>query len=222
MVDLVKAEGIEKVYHRSAEKVYALRDLSFTVSSGEFLAISGPSGSGKSTLLHILGCLDRATSGKVYLEGVSLQDMDDRALAQARREKIGFVFQQFYLLPGLTVAENVSLPLLFSKKKPDRKHLEEILDAVGLSSRKSHLPRELSGGEMQRVAIARALINRPRLLMADEPTANLDSANSEKIFLLLEALSRQGITVILVTHNEALARRAGRQLHLLDGRLVDP
>ncbi len=213
--------NLKKDYKRGTETVHALSGISCSLMKGEFTAIAGQSGSGKTTLLHILGCLDRATSGAVYLDGVSLKDMDDKSLDRVRREKIGFVFQQFYLLPGLTVAENITLPLLFNGKKHDESALDGLLKSVGLSHRRTHLPRELSGGEMQRVAIARALVNNPEFIMADEPTANLDSTNSLKIFDLLQSLSERGITVIVVTHNPKLAERAQRQIFLKDGMIVD-
>lgn len=221
MQELIKAINLEKIYRRGAETVHALNGISFSLMKGEFTAITGQSGSGKTTLLHIIGCLDRATGGEVYLDGVSLEEMDDKSLDRVRRVKIGFVFQQFYLLPGLTAVENITLPLLFNGKKADEKHLAGILESVGLAHRRTHLPRELSGGEMQRAAIARALINNPEFIMADEPTANLDTTNSLKIFDLLQSLSERGITVIVVTHNPALAKRAARQICLKDGMIVD-
>ncbi|MDI6725758.1 MAG: ABC transporter ATP-binding protein [Smithellaceae bacterium] len=221
MQELIKAINLEKSYQRGAETVHALSGVSFSLMKGEFTAITGQSGSGKTTLLHILGCLDRATSGMVYLDGVSLEEMNDKALDRVRREKIGFVFQQFYLLPGLTVVENITLPLLFTGEKPDEKKIEDLLESVGLAHRRTHLPRELSGGEMQRVAIARALVNDPEFIMADEPTANLDTTNSLRIFDLLQSLSERGITVIVVTHNPGLAKRARRQIYLKDGLIVE-
>ena len=216
---VVHAEGLNKTYQRGTERVHALDDVSFEVSAGEFVAIVGPSGAGKTTLLHLLGCMDTPTSGLLALAGVSTVGMRDGALTRMRREQVGFVFQHFGLLPTLTVAENVALPTLFSRRwAADR--TESLLERVGLSHRRNHRPHELSGGEMQRVAIARALINSPRLLLADEPTGNLDSASGESILALFQQLRDDGLTVIVVTHNERLAAAAPRRLTLHDGRLV--
>lgn len=216
---LIHAEGLTKTYQRGAERVHALDNVSFTVSAGEFVAIVGPSGAGKTTLLHLLGCMDTPTSGILTLSGMSTRGMRDRDLTRLRRNQVGFVFQHFGLLPTLTVAENVALPALFSRRQAAAQ-TRDLLERVGLAHRANHRPHELSGGEMQRVAIARALINTPRLLLADEPTGNLDSASGESILALFQALNRDGLTVLVVTHNSALAAAAPRRLTLRDGRLV--
>jgi putative ABC transport system ATP-binding protein len=216
---LIRADGLTKTYQRGTERVHALDNVSFTVSTGEFVAIVGPSGAGKTTLLHLLGCMDTPTSGTLALSGTSTAGMRDGALTRLRREQVGFVFQHFGLLPTLTVAENVALPTLFSRRKAaELSH--SLLERVGLAHRRNHRPHELSGGEMQRVAIARALVNSPRLLLADEPTGNLDSASGESILALFQQLNRDGLTVLVVTHNPGLASAARRQLMLRDGRLV--
>lgn len=216
---VIRAEGLTKTYQRGTEQVHALDNVSFTVAVGEFVAIVGPSGAGKTTLLHLLGCMDTPTSGLLALSGISTAGMKDAALTRLRREQVGFVFQHFGLLPTLTVAENVALPTLFSRRKVMEK-TRALLERVGLAHRQNHRPHELSGGEMQRVAIARALINSPRLLLADEPTGNLDTASGESILELFQQLHRDGLTVLVVTHNSGLAAAAPRQLTLRDGRLV--
>ncbi len=216
---LIRADGLTKTYQRGMERVHALNDVSFTISAGEFVAIVGPSGAGKTTLLHLLGCMDTPTSGLLALSGTSTAGMKDGALTRLRREQVGFVFQHFGLLPTLTVAENVALPTLFSRRKA-ADQTRSLLERVGLAHRHSHRPHELSGGEMQRVAIARALINSPSLLLADEPTGNLDSAGGAAILALFQQLHRDGLTVLVVTHNTTLAAAAPRQLTLRDGRLV--
>jgi ABC-type lipoprotein export system ATPase subunit len=216
---LIEAVSLSRVYQRGAETVRALDGVSFSIQEREMVAIVGPSGAGKSTLLHLLGCMDAPTSGTLTIGGRSAKGLSDAALTRMRREMVGFVFQQFGLLPTLTVAENVSLPTLFSRKKA-AKLAGELLERVGLQHRMNHRPHELSGGEMQRAAIARALINSPRVLLADEPTGNLDSANGEAIINVFRRLNREGITVIMVTHNEALADSAERKITLSDGKLV--
>ena len=216
---LVSAQGLTKVYRRGTEEVRALDGVSFDVSEGEFVAIVGASGTGKTTLLHLLGCMDTPTSGELTLAGKRMNGLSDTALTRLRRETVGFVFQHFGLLPTLTVAENIALPTLFSRRQ-SAKLAAELLEKVGMTHRRSHRPHELSGGEMQRVAIARALINAPQLLLADEPTGNLDSANGEAILNLFHQLNREGLTVIVVTHNSAFAETAQRQLTLRDGKLV--
>lgn len=219
MPSAAEAVGLTKTYRRGAETVYALRDVSFTIADGEFMAIVGPSGAGKTTLLHLLGCMDTPTSGSLTLGGKPANGLSDGALTRLRREKVGFVFQHFGLLPTLTVLENVLLPTLFSGKQTLRR-AEDLLAEVGLTSRAHHRPHELSGGEMQRAAIARALINTPTLLLTDEPTGNLDTANGEAILALFQRLNRLGITIVVVTHNATLAAAAHRQLTLHDGRLI--
>ncbi len=216
---VVEAVDLTRSYVRGAETVRAVDGVRFRIDAGEFAAIVGPSGAGKSTLLHLLGCMDQPTSGELRLAGQSVRGLNDRALTRLRRDTVGFVFQHFGLLPTLTVAENVALPTLFSRRKAAGR-AAELLATVGLEHRAGHRPHELSGGEMQRAAIARALINEPRLLLADEPTGNLDSASGGAVIALFEQLNRQGLTVIVVTHNADLARAAHRQLTLQDGRLV--
>ena len=215
----VEAIGLSKTYKRGQETVHALRDVSFSILRGEFVAIVGPSGAGKTTLLHLLGCMDRPTSGTLALGGQPAGGLSDGSLTRLRREKVGFVFQHFGLIPTLTVLENVMLPMLFSGRKA-RGLGEKLLGDVGMTHRAYHRPHELSGGEMQRAAIARALVNSPALLLADEPTGNLDTASGEAILALFQSLNHLGITVVVVTHNPMLASAAHRQLTLHDGRLV--
>jgi putative ABC transport system ATP-binding protein len=216
---VVSAVGLTKVYPRGTETVRALDGVSFDLAAGEFAAIIGPSGAGKTTLLHLLGCMDTPSSGDLVLAGQTTRGLSDAALTRLRREQVGFVFQHFGLLPTLTVAENVALPTLFARRKAAGRAME-LLDKVGLTHRRSHRPHELSGGEMQRAAIARALINAPRLLLADEPTGNLDSASGEAILTLFQQLNQEGLTIVVVTHNPTLAAAAHRQLTLRDGQLV--
>ena len=214
-----EALGLTKTYKRGAETVFALSDVSFSVSQGEFVVIVGPSGAGKTTLLHMLGCMDTPTSGRLALGGQPANNLSDGALTRLRRERVGFVFQHFGLLPTLTVLENVMLPTLFSGRKT-RRRAEELLADVGMTPRTGHRPHELSGGEMQRAAIARALINSPTLLLADEPTGNLDTASGEAILALFQRLNDTGMTIVVVTHNLTLAAAAHHRLTLHDGRLV--
>ncbi len=218
---LAALRGVARVYPRGASAVVALDGVSLEVGAGEKLAIMGPSGSGKSTLLSILGCLDRPTRGEYLFEGRAVEGLSDDELSRLRNRAIGFVFQSFHLIPQLTVAENVETPLLYEGAPPAqwRARAEAALAAVGLSHRADHRPAELSGGEAQRAAIARALVTSPRLLLADEPTGNLDSATGEEIARLLDELHAGGCTVVLVTHNESLARRAERVVRLRDGRI---
>jgi putative ABC transport system ATP-binding protein len=209
------------VYPRGASEVVALADVSLEIREGEKLAIMGPSGSGKTTLLSILGCLDRPSRGEHVFEGRAVEALDDDSLSRLRNRAIGFVFQAFHLIPQLTVAENVETPLFYAGVEPSewRPRALRALERVGLGSRADHRPTELSGGEAQRAAIARALVTTPRLLLADEPTGNLDSATGDEIASLLDEHNAAGGTVVLVTHNEALARRARRVVHLRDGRI---
>lgn len=221
-MSLLIAKNLTKIYKRGSEIVKALDNVSFSVKSGQFIAITGPSGSGKTTLLHILGCLDKPTSGDVYIDNKPVSKMTENELDNIRRLKIGFVFQQFYLLPELSVIENIKLPLLFSgnPKRIEEEYIDEILNFLGILKRKKHKPNQLSGGEMQRVAIARALVNKPEFILADEPTANLDSENGMKIFELLIKLVEKSITVIVVTHNNELANMAQKKIVLKDGIIV--
>jgi putative ABC transport system ATP-binding protein len=212
---------VARVYPRGAAEVVALAGVSLEVREGEKLAIMGPSGSGKTTLLSILGCLDRPTRGEHLFDGRRVAALSDDELSRLRNRSIGFVFQAFHLIPQLTVAENVETPLLYERAPPSewRPRALAALERVGLAARADHRPTELSGGEAQRAAIARALVTEPRLLLADEPTGNLDSATGEEIASLLDELHARGRTVVLVTHNEALARRAQRVVRLRDGRV---
>lgn len=216
-VSLIDARGITRVYHRGREDVHALREVTITIEQGEFISVVGPSGSGKTALLNILGCLDTPSSGTVTIDGMLVTGKKEGELARIRRDLIGFVFQQFFLIPTLTVQENIGLPLLFANKTVDAKRIGQIIDRVGLSHRSEHLPGQLSGGEMQRVAIGRALINAPRILFADEPTGNLDSVTADGIFSLFEELHEEGLTLVVVTHNTELAKRAGRVIVMRDG-----
>jgi ABC-type lipoprotein export system ATPase subunit len=217
---VVRAVELTKVYRRGAEEVQALDGVSLEVPAGTFGAVVGPSGAGKSTLLHLLGCMDTPTSGRLWLDGESVEGMGEAARTRMRQERIGFVFQHFGLVPTLTVAENVALPTLFGRRAA-RERVSELLETVGLAHRRSHRPQQLSGGEMQRAAIARALVNAPRLLLADEPTGNLDTAAGEVVLDLFRRLHGEGLTVIVVTHNPALAAATERQWTLRDGRLIE-
>ncbi len=219
---VVRAEGIARTYVRGNEEVAALRGVDLEVARGEFVAITGPSGSGKSTLLHIVGGLDHPDEGKVLLEGRDLAGMDDPELALVRRRRLGFVLQFFNLLPTLDAGENVAFPLLLDGAPDAIARAEAALDEVGLLHRARHRPGELSGGEQQRVALARALVTRPALVLADEPTGNLDSATGEEILVLLRRTADGGQTIVMVTHDPRSAQRADRVVRLVDGRLVEP
>jgi len=216
---ILQARNLEKTYRRGAEVVYALRGVHLEIKYSEMTAVLGPSGSGKTTLLQLMGCLDRPSGGELKIDGTAVETMSGSALESLRRDRIGFVFQQFQLVSSLNVQENVLLPLLFSRRKPDYAYLDHVLETVGMEHRRKHLPDQLSGGEMQRVAVARALINRPALILADEPTGNLDSENSSRIFELLEKLNQQGVTVVFVTHNQELAALAGKRIMIRDGSI---
>ena len=218
--EVISVKKLTKTYHRCSEEIHALKDVSFTIRQGEFVAIVGPSGSGKTTLLNLLGCLDTPTRGSLRLNGAEVNGLKEKDLVKLRRENIGFVFQQFFLLPTLTVRENIELPLLFSRRNGCRNHIDEIIEVIGLKARAEHLPSQLSGGEMQRVAIGRALINEPKIILADEPTGNLDSATALKIFQLFQNLNSQGLTLIIVTHNLELAKVAHRVIQLRDGEVA--
>ena len=218
---LVALRDVVREYPRGASRVVALAGINLEIRAGEKLAIMGPSGSGKTTLLSILGCLDRPSAGEHLFEGRSVAELGDDELSRLRNRSVGFVFQAFHLIPQLSVAENVETPLLYEGAPlPEwRPRALRALERVGLVHRADHRPSELSGGEAQRAAIARALVTAPRLLLADEPTGNLDTATGEEIAALLDELNAQGATVVLVTHNEALGRRARRVLRLRDGRV---
>lgn len=222
---LIDVQSLKKVYGQEDAMVYALNDLSATVTRGEFVAIMGPSGSGKSTLMNILGCLDRPTSGAYFLDGRDVSKLNKNDLADVRNQKIGFVFQSFNLLPRLSALENVMMPMLYDNVKDatpeeQRARATEALQSVGLEKRIHHHPNQLSGGQQQRVAIARALINRPPLILADEPTGNLDSKASVEIMDLLHRLHGEGVTIVMVTHEPDIAAHAGRTICVRDGKTV--
>jgi putative ABC transport system ATP-binding protein len=219
MPNLITLRNVSKIFRRGREQVHALNDISLQIQVGEFVAVVGPSGSGKSTLLNIIGAMDLPSKGSVQLVDKELVQLNEKELTHTRANTIGFVFQQFFLQPTLTARENVLLPTLFSKQKQPESRADELLARVGLSDRAHHLPDELSGGEMQRVAIARALINQPKILLADEPTGNLDSQNAQSIYTLLDELHQDGLTIITVTHSEELAARAQHRIYLRDGRI---
>ena len=222
---LYELKGARRVYRTGAGEVAALDGVDVTIDAGELVVVEGPSGSGKSTLLQLLGALDRPTSGSVLFDGRELRDLNERELTRVRSRDIGFVFQAFNLIPTLTAAENVEAAMvpLVSDKRARRARATELLGRVGLAGRAEHLPSRLSGGEQQRVAIARALANEPRVILADEPTGNLDSTTADEVVGVLADLSaEQGVTVVVVTHAEEVARRAGRRVRLRDGRLTPP
>ncbi len=217
---MIALSEITKHYGGTDHPVTALASVSLAIGRGEFVAVVGPSGSGKSTLLQIIGCLDVPTSGTYVLDGTTVSEMDDATLSRIRNERIGFVFQSFNLIARTTVAENVETPMLYGDGRIDRARVEHVLERVRITHRARHFPHELSGGEQQRAAIARALVRSPSLLIADEPTGNLDSANGAQILSLLSELHRDGLTIVMVTHDAAVARRAERVIELADGRIA--
>lgn len=219
---MIKLENIVKIYRLGSVQVKALDGITCAIEPGEMVSVMGPSGSGKSTLMNLIGCLDRPTSGKYELDGVDVSRLKDDQLAAIRNKKIGFVFQSFNLLPRATALANVELPLIYDRSgnRNRRQRALEALEAVGLAHRAHHHPTEMSGGEQQRVAIARALVNNPAIILADEPTGNLDTQTSHSIMLLLQQLNKQGITIVLVTHEEDIAAYTRRTIYLRDGKIV--
>lgn len=221
-MEILKVENLTKIYGKEDNKVIALDNVSFCVKKGEFVAIVGASGSGKSTLLHLIGGVDRPTSGKVYIEGKDIYSFDDDKLAIFRRRQVGLIYQFYNLIPILNVEENITLPLDLDNRKIEREKLEELLKLLGLENRKKHLPNELSGGQQQRTSIGRALITKPALILADEPTGNLDSKASDEIVQLLKKANREyKQTIIMITHNLELASFADRIIKLEDGKIVE-
>lgn len=221
-MSLLEVKSVSKIYGNGENTVHALREVNFSVKKGEFVAIVGESGSGKSTLLNIIGALDKPTSGEVFIDGKNIFSIDDDKITIFRRRNIGFVFQSFNLIPELNVEQNIIFPILLDYKKPDKKYLDELLDILGLSNRRNNLPSQLSGGQQQRVAIGRALIMRPPLILADEPTGNLDSKNSlEVIRLLKESSKKYEQTIIMITHSSSIAQTADRIIRVRDGMIVD-
>ncbi|ERI91764.1 ABC transporter, ATP-binding protein [Clostridiales bacterium oral taxon 876 str. F0540] len=220
-MEILKVENLNKTYGKGDNKVEALKDVSLSINKGEFVAIVGASGSGKSTLLHLLGGLDRPTNGRVVIDGESIYNYKEEKLAIFRRRKIGFIFQFFNLIPVLDVEENIALPALLDNDKVDKAYLEEIIEILGLKERKNHLPSELSGGQQQRVSIGRALLNKPSIILADEPTGNLDSKNSKEVIELLKYTARKyNQTLILITHDVNIASMADRVITIEDGEIV--
>ena len=221
-MNLLEVKQISKTYGSGETAVRALKDVSFSVPKGEYVAIVGASGSGKSTLLHLIGALDTPTSGKVWIDGKDIFSMKDRNLTIFRRRNIGFIFQAFNLIQELTVEQNILFPVLLDYRKPDKNYLEELLTVLNLNERRNHLPSQLSGGQQQRVAIGRALITRPALILADEPTGNLDSQNSSEVIALLkEASKKYAQTILMITHDRSIAQTADRVLQVSDGVLTD-
>lgn len=219
---MIEFANISRIFTVGDQKVSALRNINLNLAAGEYVSIMGPSGSGKSTLLNLIGLLDRPTSGSYRLDGMDVTTLNEEQQAHVRRERIGFVFQFFHLVPRFSAATNIELPLTLAGIPPEerRKRVAQLLENYGLTERANHRPDQLSGGQRQRVAIARATIMQPSVLLADEPTGNLDQATGKEVMNLLERLTEQGVTLILVTHDPALGQRAGRQLQMLDGQII--
>ena len=221
-MEILKVENLSKVYGKGENKVVALDNVSFSVEKGEFVAIVGASGSGKSTLLHLVGGVDRPTNGKVFIDGKNIYAMNDDKLAIFRRRQVGLIYQFYNLIPILNVEENITLPLELDNREVDKKSLKELLELLGLENRSKHLPNELSGGQQQRVSIGRALITNPAIILADEPTGNLDSKSSDEIVALLKKSNKDyNQTIIMITHNIEIAKEADRIIKIEDGRIVE-
>lgn len=220
-MEILKVENLSKAYGKGETEVKALDEVSFSVEKGEFVAIVGPSGSGKSTMLHMLGGVDRPTSGKVYIDGTDIYSLDNNKLAIFRRRQIGLIYQFYNLIPILNVEENISLPVLLDGKEVDKKRIDEIIGTLGLNNRLKHLPNQLSGGQQQRVSIGRSLINNPAIILADEPTGNLDSKNSKEILDLLKFSNKKyNQTLIMITHDQNIALEADRIIRIEDGKIT--
>jgi len=218
---MIQLEGIHRYFQVGEQRIHALKDVNLTINKGEYVSIMGPSGSGKSTLLNVIALLDQASSGKYSLNEQDVTQLNDDQLARVRRENIGFVFQFFHLIPRLSAAENIEMPMVLAgvAVKERKRRVAEVLQAVSLESRAEHRPDQLSGGQMQRVAIARAMIMSPGLLLADEPTGNLDSQSGREIIELLENFNQQGMTLLMITHDEAIGKRAQRRIRIIDGQV---
>ena len=217
---ILETINLGKIYGKKETEVHALRDANLKINKGEFVAIVGPSGSGKSTFLHLIGGLERPSSGTIKVDGIDICCLSDKELARYRREKVGFVFQQYNLIPVLNVEENIELPIKLDNKKIDKKYISELMDLLGLGDRKNHLPNQLSGGQQQRVAIARALSAKPSIILADEPTGNLDTKTTEEVMDLLKtSIRKYNQTLIMITHNENIAKKADRIITIVDGKL---
>jgi len=219
---MIRLEGVQRIFQVGDQQVHALRDIDLHIAAGEYVSIMGPSGSGKSTLLNLVGLLDRPTAGIYRLDDEEVSGLNDEAQARVRREKIGFVFQFFHLVPRLSAAENIELPMMLAGIPPSERkpHIARLLQDFGLNDRARHRPEQLSGGQRQRVAIARATVMAPAMLLADEPTGNLDHASGDEVLNLLEALNHRGMTLIVVTHDPEIGRRAARRLRMMDGGVV--
>lgn len=219
---ILETINLGKIYGKKETEVHALRDANLKINKGEFAAIVGPSGSGKSTFLHLIGGLERPSSGTIKVDGIDICCLSDKELARYRREKVGFVFQQYNLIPVLNVEENIELPIKLDNKKVDKKYISELMDLLGLGDRKNHLPNQLSGGQQQRVAIARALSAKPSIILADEPTGNLDTKTTEEVMELLKtSIKKYNQTLVMITHNENIAKKADRIISIIDGKLLN-
>lgn len=217
---ILETINLGKIYGKKETTVHALNDANLKINKGEFVAIVGPSGSGKSTFLHLVGGLERPSSGTIKVDGKDICCLSDKDLARYRRQKVGFVFQQYNLIPVLNVAENIELPVKLDNRKVDKKYIDDLMDLLGISDRKNHLPNQLSGGQQQRVAIARALSSKPSIILADEPTGNLDTKTTEEVMELLKtSIKKYNQTLIMITHNENIAKKADRIISIVDGKL---